>query len=473
MANLSSYNLDVRSEEDKYLDEVIDLQKKNKALDNVVYKMGQLMQTMHMLRKPQVFYDESYKTTLGYQNSFYLPQAQRKVPALYDGHTIVKTHDALSVTNTEETLELAEEEQAFSLPISQPVSVKAPVLSKPVLKKEIPREIPSIGMLKAKNFSIEMLKEHIANIKEKNVVESVQNMHNSNAVTVKVYKLDLPPLSPCIKNNMAAHLDYLKHIQANVDILRKIIKDARELKPLDSNLAYACTFITHIQELLVYVSVTCPSTKHASDKLVAGTPMNKTMKVRFAESNDTSKDNTQKQVQPQEKQTTNNSMSPSTGVSSSTEASGSKPRCSKHMIGHRSQLMNFVSKFLGIVRFGNDQVAKIMAYGDYHQGNVIISRVYYVEGLRHYLFSVGQFFDADLEVAVWKNTCFIRNLEGVDLLLGSQDINLYIISLDDMLKTSWICLLSKALKTNSWLWHHRLSHLNFGTLNKLAKDGLA
>ncbi|GJS85297.1 retrovirus-related pol polyprotein from transposon TNT 1-94 [Tanacetum coccineum] len=66
-----------------------------------------------------------------------------------------------------------------------------------------------------------------------------------------------------------------------------------------------------------------------------------------------------------------------------------------------------------------------------------------------------------------------RNLEGVDLLSGSRDTNLYIISLDDMLKTSLICVLSKASKTRSWLWHRRLSHLNFGTLNKLAKDGLA
>ncbi|GJR75555.1 retrovirus-related pol polyprotein from transposon TNT 1-94, partial [Tanacetum coccineum] len=106
-------------------------------------------------------------------------------------------------------------------------------------------------------------------------------------------------------------------------------------------------------------------------------------------------------------------------------------------------------------------------------GNVIISRVYYVEGLRHNLFSVGQFCDTDLEVAFQKNTCFIRNLEGVDLLSGSQDTNLYTMSRDDMLKTSPICLLSKASKTKSWLWHHYLSHLNFGTLNKLAKDGLA
>ncbi|GJV24699.1 retrovirus-related pol polyprotein from transposon TNT 1-94, partial [Tanacetum coccineum] len=131
------------------------------------------------------------------------------------------------------------------------------------------------------------------------------------------------------------------------------------------------------------------------------------------------------------------------------------------------------SKFLGTIRFRNDQIAMIMGYGDYQLGNVTISRVYYVEGLGHNLFSIGQFCDSDLEVAFRKNTCFIQNLDGVDLLSGSKDTNLYTISLDDMLKTFPICLLSKYSNSKSWLWHRRLSHLNFGTLNQLAKDGLA
>nr|GFC74331.1 integrase, catalytic region, zinc finger, CCHC-type, peptidase aspartic, catalytic [Tanacetum cinerariifolium] len=88
--------------------------------------------------------------------------------------------------------------------------------------------------------------------------------------------------------------------------------------------------------------------------------------------------------------------------------------CSKHMTGDRSQLINFVQKFLGMVKFGNDHVAKIMGYADYQIGNVTISQVYYVEGLGHNLFPVGQFCDSDLEVAFRQHTCFIRNLEGVD-----------------------------------------------------------
>ncbi|GKB95729.1 retrovirus-related pol polyprotein from transposon TNT 1-94 [Tanacetum coccineum] len=79
-------------------------------------------------------------------------------------------------------------------------------------------------------------------------------------------------------------------------------------------------------------------------------------------------------------------------------------------------------------------------------GNVTISRVYYVEGLGHNLFSVGQFCDSNLEVAFRQHTCFIRNLEGVDLLTGSRGNNLYTLSLRDMMSSSPICLLSKASK---------------------------
>nr|GEX96605.1 integrase, catalytic region, zinc finger, CCHC-type, peptidase aspartic, catalytic [Tanacetum cinerariifolium] len=144
------------------------------------------------------------------------------------------------------------------------------------------------------------------------------------------------------------------------------------------------------------------------------------------------------------------------------------------MTRDRSQLTNFVNKFLGTIKFGNDHVAKIMGYGDYKIGNVTISRVYFIKGLGHNLFSVGQFCDSDLEVAFCEHTCFIRNLEGVDLLTESRGSNLYTLSLGDMMVTSTICLLYKASKIKSWLWHRRLCHLNFGAINHLARqEGVA
>ncbi|GJQ93528.1 retrovirus-related pol polyprotein from transposon TNT 1-94 [Tanacetum coccineum] len=146
--------------------------------------------------------------------------------------------------------------------------------------------------------------------------------------------------------------------------------------------------------------------------------------------------------------------------------------CSKHMTEDRSQITNFVNKFLGTVKFGNDHVAKILGYGDYQIRNVTILKVYYMEGLRHKLFFIGKFYDSNLEVAFHQHTCFIRNLEGVDLLIGSQRNNLYTLSLGDMMVSSHICLLSKASKTKSWLWHRRLSHLNFGAINQFSDIGL-
>ncbi|GJR50937.1 retrovirus-related pol polyprotein from transposon TNT 1-94 [Tanacetum coccineum] len=124
------------------------------------------------------------------------------------------------------------------------------------------------------------------------------------------------------------------------------------------------------------------------------------------------------------------------------------------------------------VRFGNDHFGAIMGYGDYVIGDSVISRVYYVEGLGHNLFSVGQFCDSDLEVAFRKHSCYVRDTDGVELIKGSRGSNLYTISVEDMMKSSPICLLSKASKNKSWLWHRRLNHLNFGTINDLARKDL-
>ncbi|GKC01264.1 retrovirus-related pol polyprotein from transposon TNT 1-94 [Tanacetum coccineum] len=98
----------------------------------------------------------------------------------------------------------------------------------------------------------------------------------------------------------------------------------------------------------------------------------------------------------------------------------------------------------GTVRFGNDNFAAITAYGDYIQCNITICHVYYVE--------------------------------GDDFLTGGPESNLYAISISDMATSSPVCLMSKATSTKSWLWHCRLSHLNFGTINDLTRldlvDGL-
>ncbi|GJR69545.1 retrovirus-related pol polyprotein from transposon TNT 1-94 [Tanacetum coccineum] len=114
--------------------------------------------------------------------------------------------------------------------------------------------------------------------------------------------------------------------------------------------------------------------------------------------------------------------------------------CLMHMTGDRSLLKFFVKKFMGTVRFGNDYFAAFIGYGNYVQDNITVCHVYYVE--------------------------------GDDLLIRARESNLYTISISDMAASSPVCLMSKATSTKSWLWHHRLSHLNFGTINDLTKHNL-
>ncbi|GJU52884.1 retrovirus-related pol polyprotein from transposon TNT 1-94 [Tanacetum coccineum] len=105
----------------------------------------------------------------------------------------------------------------------------------------------------------------------------------------------------------------------------------------------------------------------------------------------------------------------------------------KHMTGNLKLLCNFVEKFLGTVRFGNDQFAPILGYGDLIQGNVTIKR------------------------------------EINDLLTGSRGSDLYTISLQETTSSTPICFMAKASPTQAWLWHRRLSHLNFDYITLLSK----
>nr|GEZ66863.1 hypothetical protein [Tanacetum cinerariifolium] len=98
----------------------------------------------------------------------------------------------------------------------------------------------------------------------------------------------------------------------------------------------------------------------------------------------------------------------------------------KNSRGNLKLLINFIWKFMGTVRFGNDHVAAIMGF--------------------------GQFCDSDLEVAFRRNACFVRNLDGVDLLKSDRSTNLYTINLHEMASASPIYLMARASITKSWLW---------------------
>nr|GEW53156.1 retrovirus-related Pol polyprotein from transposon TNT 1-94 [Tanacetum cinerariifolium] len=349
--------------------------------------------------------------------------------------------------------------------------------------------------LQEKVLVITALKDTLSKLKGKAVVNEAVTLHH---IDPELLKVDVAPLAPKLRNNRTAHNDYLKSIQEKTATIREIVENERLLNPLNTSLDYACKYTKRIQELFIILKQTYPCINDLGTKLMAMTLVNNNKKIRFTK-HIPSSGNTPIKTTSSTNIVSNKHVLSSTGVNLLTSASRSQPQgntkkdriqqkqrkigfskhkvvqivlwyldsgCSKHMTGDRSQLVNFVQKFMGMLKFRNNYVTKIMGFGEYKIRNVTILRVYFVEGLGHNLFSVGHFCDSDLEFAFRQHTCFIRNLDGVDLLTSSRGKNLYTFSLKDMMASSPICLLSKASKTKSWIWHRRLSHLNFGKSKK-------
>nr|GEX79947.1 integrase, catalytic region, zinc finger, CCHC-type, peptidase aspartic, catalytic [Tanacetum cinerariifolium] len=351
---------------------------------------------------------------------------------------------------------------------------------------------------------ITALKESLSKLKGKAVVNEAVPLHS---IDPELLKIDVAPLAPKLRNNRTSHTNYLRHTQEETATLREIVESKRLLNPLNTSLDYACksqpqgntkndriqqtpskTKKNKLEDHHRTVRPSLNKKKSIVDTKAISSVMNSILNVnadlRCATCNGCLFSNNHDScalaiattaIVPLREhiliESNTNKPVVTLIYSRKSKAAKKKVPVSNPKI-NKSLLINFVQKFLGTVNFGNDHVAKIMGYGDYKIGNVMILRVYFVEGLRHNLFSVGQICDSDLEVAFRQHTCFIRNLDDVDLLTGSQGNNLYTLSLQDMIASSPVCLFSKASKTKSWLWHRRLSQLNFGAINHLARQSL-
>ncbi|GJR80906.1 integrase, catalytic region, zinc finger, CCHC-type containing protein [Tanacetum coccineum] len=479
-----------KEKESKYMDKEIDLETKIMELDNSVYKVGQSTQTVHMLRKPQdgsvissqhvvipVIDDEetlileeiSQSKMLAKQND---PISKEKkintTPINYVELNQLSKHFGKHFVPQQEL----SVEQAFWLQTSHlntdkfdisPVKIKAPRELPKVESSKTPDSntlvFPSIGLKSSTSASISQptgnkknhAKDHIC---DENVEHTMLNV-NSELIRVKCKQCMFDA------NHDVCFLDFVNDV--NVRSKSKSAKQSQQ-QNIWKSMGKVFTIVGYkwkpTGKLFTLVGNSCPLTRFTLANLV---PPKETTSHSVETQKPEIKDHNRRP-----KQVKSVGSSKKSKIIESKIANNSEPNHS-----WRSNATDVPSSSSSLVNDRNDQIAKIMGYGDYQLGNVTISRVYYVEGLGHNLFSVRQFCDSDLEVAFQKNTCFIRNLDGVDLLSGSRDTNLYTISLDDMLNTSLICLLSNASKTKSWLWHRRLSHLKFGTLNKLTKDGLA
>ncbi|GKE40388.1 hypothetical protein Tco_1463793 [Tanacetum coccineum] len=157
---------DFKKEESRNIDREIALEKRIKQLDNIVFNRDQSAQTVHMLTKPQFFYDHTTKQALGFQNPFYLKKAQQLEQKLYNGN-VIKNTSAIVIPDFEETLMLAEKNRSkmllkqkdpMMLEKKNYVNSPEPTLSSRPTKVEIPKELPKVSMV---NTSLKKLKYHL------------------------------------------------------------------------------------------------------------------------------------------------------------------------------------------------------------------------------------------------------------------------------------------------------------------------
>nr|GEU40257.1 retrovirus-related Pol polyprotein from transposon TNT 1-94 [Tanacetum cinerariifolium] len=518
---------DFKIREDELLDKRIQLEKKIKELDNILVKTGQSIQMIHMLSPmPDSFYHTEQKMALGYQNPFYLKQAQQKQQSLYDGQVLFEKHDPPVVHDSEETLQLAQEsrqkmkqlnkeikpsnytkinhlsgvfvsqtaksreELYFSntsktANVSKPISIPneeflddtTPSVARKILnesssshqelhkivKDEIFLIVNQVDA-RVQNFEIQFLKEAAKFVGD---FKSLAKEADESLAKHKALELEIERLLRVVENEYAklwnnwyktceeCKFDKISYDKAYNDMQQKIERLQAQLGDLNGKtkdtLCVSDTLNTLSQKLknekVELEFQTSREEKHVPNKVRAS--------VR-------TKPITVSQPPVITKKVVN---SDSNGLSS-TGVDNTKTR--SYMNGMTSR----GKKQKANVSINEKKETTAKGFSELKWGNILIIRVYFVEGLGNNLFSVGQFCDSDLEVAFRRNACFVRNFEGIDLLSGNHTTNLYTINLHEMASTSPIFLMARASSTKSWLWHQRLSHINFDTINDLAKNDL-
>ncbi|GJT18127.1 hypothetical protein Tco_0876833 [Tanacetum coccineum] len=192
---LTVFKTECKEKDSKYMDKEIVLENYNKELENTLCKLYQSTHAMHILTKPQVFYDNTHKQALRYQNPFHLRKAQRIKPTLYDGSVIAKEHDVISVIDDKETLILEEESRSKMLDkTNDPISIKQKINISPIdysttsflveasvkshtpVRIEAPSELPKVSLV---NESLKKLKYQLASFDK-----IVKKKTTSNAITI-------------------------------------------------------------------------------------------------------------------------------------------------------------------------------------------------------------------------------------------------------------------------------------------------
>nr|GEZ87815.1 Gag-Pol polyprotein [Tanacetum cinerariifolium] len=342
-----------KTQEDKELDKVIELEHKVKVLDNIVYKTGQSVQTMNMINN---------KCRTSFAKPEFLKNAQRANPRLYDIGCYNDNLALMLALDSDKVIRLEKESRSKLSDLIRPFDYdklnNLYYLFVPQREKS-PEQCYFSERSRLSHINVNKGKSKEAfnkqtTLLEKRMDESIlldkQCQSSLEIFKVKTINAGLDQFYRCLNEEMVADLRYFNYL---------------ELEDLKAQLQDKGIIISELKKLI--------------EKLKG-----KYVETKFEKSSVIRQPNAFKSQRPS-------------------------------VLGKPTTFSNSF-KFLGTIKFGNDQIAPILGYGDLVQGAITIKRVYYVKGLNHNLFSVGQFCDANLEVTFRKSTCYIRDLKGNDLL---------------------------------------------------------
>nr|GEW85484.1 hypothetical protein [Tanacetum cinerariifolium] len=368
------------------------------------------------------FYDHTTKQALGFQNPFYLKKAQQLEPKIYDGNVIKKTN-AIVIRDSEEDLMLIEESRSKML-----LKQKDSMMSKKKVNNT-PVDYAVLNQL-SQDFKTRFVPQIELSAKQAFWSQNYENSPEATPST-RPTQVEVPKELPKV-NMVNTSLKKLKHHLASFDV---VVKERTTTTSItEGTLQEKVLVITTLKDNLKKLKE-----KAIVDEAVISHPIDPEMlKVDVA---------------PLAPKLRNNRTVHSDYLKHTQEETATL----KEIVEHERSL-NLLNTSLDYACCPNCSLVFRLRLLQAHDRRSLSTNF------------VNKFLD--LEVAFCQHACFIHNLEGVDLLSGSQGNNLYTLSLGDTMKSSPICILSKALKTKSWLWHRRLSRLKFGAINHLARQSL-
>nr|GFA34071.1 integrase, catalytic region, zinc finger, CCHC-type, peptidase aspartic, catalytic [Tanacetum cinerariifolium] len=333
---------DFKTCEDELLDKQILLEKKIKELNNIVLKTGQSIQMIHMLSpKPNSFYHTEQKMALCYQNPFYLKQAQKKQQSLYDGKVLLAKHDPIVVHDSEETLQLAQESREKMKQMDKEI--------KPANYTKINHLSGEADAFLAKHKILELEIERLLKaVVSQDIISVVQN---ASVVDTSDLQTELECTKERFENCIIKKENEYAKLWNNWKHKSNVSKNETQQKSLPEimkpkKVGFIKRLATPKPRKTRFLLRWSPTGRlfEQDGKLVASSKFES--QVDFSNGDNACNSNA---MEPKIKRFPN---------------STSLLCCSKHMTGNLKLLINFVWKFIGTVRFGNDHVAAILGFGD-------------------------------------------------------------------------------------------------------------